>query len=332
MLPVAHILWSHVARNCLLGVSTAREFVRKAARSKPGTTPPGAMRLADLMAIPAAVLGLRDIRGRCTALTRIQLTASCSAACELCDRYEQPQGVVVNSRHRHREPCVAHRRNAGYREEGKFSMGRCCVTGGAPSWSTMTASISTPLNCFWCRRIRNDQRRADGSACRIPKPTHRDRVARSNCNRRAGSMDVPDSSRAWSRASIGLSTSSGSISRRVVRYPPVFPPRSSSSPITFASFPDLTGSIHSFHGDDKDHAKLLSVHAEGGDWTEFLEPSGLMLVSAACHPCYPSLTGTLPEGGTKLDVYGYCFRHEPSLGPVADARHFGCMSMCIVGD
>lgn len=102
---------------------------------------------------------------------------------------------------------------------------------------------------------------------------------------------------------------------RVVRYPPVFPTEVFELTDYLASFPDLTGSIHSFHGDDKDHAKLLSVHAEGGDWTEFLEPSGLMLVSAACHPCYPSLTGTLPEGGTKLDVYGYCFRHEPSLDP-----------------
>ncbi len=50
MLPTAHTLWAHV----WLGIATsatnkAREFVRGAARRAPGTTPPGAIRLADLM-------------------------------------------------------------------------------------------------------------------------------------------------------------------------------------------------------------------------------------------------------------------------------------------
>jgi len=52
MLPVAHILWGHV----WLGMAsqafaTARSFVRAAARAKPGTTPPGAARLADLSVV-----------------------------------------------------------------------------------------------------------------------------------------------------------------------------------------------------------------------------------------------------------------------------------------
>lgn len=50
MVPVSHILWSHV----WLGIATdafdrARAFVRAAAKQKPGTTPPSAQRLSHLM-------------------------------------------------------------------------------------------------------------------------------------------------------------------------------------------------------------------------------------------------------------------------------------------
>ncbi|MGV1036649.1 MAG: acyl-CoA dehydrogenase family protein [Candidatus Nanopelagicales bacterium] len=50
MLPVAHTLWGHVWLGiATAAVDTARTFVRAAARRSPGTTPPGAIRLADLM-------------------------------------------------------------------------------------------------------------------------------------------------------------------------------------------------------------------------------------------------------------------------------------------
>ena len=52
MLPVSHILWSSVWLGMAsAAVDTARRFVRNAARSRPGTTPPGAMRLAELMCL-----------------------------------------------------------------------------------------------------------------------------------------------------------------------------------------------------------------------------------------------------------------------------------------
>ena len=40
-----------------------------------------------------------------------------------------------------------------------------------------------------------------------------------------------------------------------------------------------------------------------------------MLVSAACHPSYSMLTGTLPAEGSLMDIYGFCFRHEPAVDP-----------------
>jgi len=81
------------------------------------------------------------------------------------------------------------------------------------------------------------------------------------------------------------------------------------------SFPTLTGSVHTFTGDDRDHARLLQDLAAGEDWTPSLVPAGTVLCSAACHPLYPTITGPLPTGGARWDVYGTVFRHEPSPDP-----------------
>lgn len=81
------------------------------------------------------------------------------------------------------------------------------------------------------------------------------------------------------------------------------------------SFPDLMGSIHTFSGNDIDHARLLQLADDGKDWTELLEPSELMLASAACHTIYPMIDPVLPEGGRRMEVSGTCFRHEPSIDP-----------------
>jgi acyl-CoA dehydrogenase len=52
MLPSAHILWGHLWFGMASqAVNQARAFVRAAARSKPGTVPPGAQRLAELMVV-----------------------------------------------------------------------------------------------------------------------------------------------------------------------------------------------------------------------------------------------------------------------------------------
>ncbi|GGG28242.1 hypothetical protein GCM10007304_47590 [Rhodococcoides trifolii] len=99
------------------------------------------------------------------------------------------------------------------------------------------------------------------------------------------------------------------------RFPPVFPRESFERTDYIASFPNLTGAINTFSGDNKAHAALLAERSEGKDWDHFLEPAGTMLVSAACHPAYSMLVGTLPDDGVMLDVYGYCFRHEPAVDP-----------------
>jgi seryl-tRNA synthetase len=40
-----------------------------------------------------------------------------------------------------------------------------------------------------------------------------------------------------------------------------------------------------------------------------------MMTPAICYPLYPTATGTLPEGGRRVDLQGYAFRHEPSDDP-----------------
>jgi seryl-tRNA synthetase len=82
------------------------------------------------------------------------------------------------------------------------------------------------------------------------------------------------------------------------------------------SFPDLAGAIEVFRGGDAEHAALLLALDHDADWTELLTASEVALSSAACHPLYSTLTGTLPEGGVRYEVQGYCFRHEPSIDPV----------------
>jgi seryl-tRNA synthetase len=81
------------------------------------------------------------------------------------------------------------------------------------------------------------------------------------------------------------------------------------------SFPDLVGSIDVFEQGEAEHTKILERLDAGGNWAELLTPSNLALCSAACHPLYPLCAGNLAPGGRRFEVFGHCFRHEPSLDP-----------------
>lgn len=98
-------------------------------------------------------------------------------------------------------------------------------------------------------------------------------------------------------------------------FPPLMPRDDFIKTDYLRSFPDLTGSIDTFTGDDQAHIQLLRMAESGEDWTAALTPAEVMLCSAACHPLYAGLAGTVPEGGRRFEVQGYCFRHEPSLDP-----------------
>jgi len=113
-----------------------------------------------------------------------------------------------------------------------------------------------------------------------------------------------------------LATRTGAPDRAYrVHFPPVIPRQLLVQTDYLKSFPDLIGSVHAFHGDDRLHAQLLGQVERGEDWTSVLEPSEVVLRSAACHPVYPLCNGSVPAEGRRFEIHGWCFRHEPSLDP-----------------
>lgn len=83
------------------------------------------------------------------------------------------------------------------------------------------------------------------------------------------------------------------------------------------NFPQLAGTIHSFCGNDHDHAELLRCMGAGEDWTAQQKATDLVLTPAACYPLYPVVArrGRLPANGVLAALQSYCFRHEPSRDP-----------------
>jgi hypothetical protein len=115
------------------------------------------------------------------------------------------------------------------------------------------------------------------------------------------------------------------------RFPPVMPRSVLEQSGYLSSFPDMIGSVSIFRGDNADHKRLIEVAQSGGEWTSFLEAADVSLCPAVCHPLYPTLRGTLPEGGRRYDVSGWCFRREPSLDP-ARMQSFRQHDLVYVGD
>ena len=101
----------------------------------------------------------------------------------------------------------------------------------------------------------------------------------------------------------------------VLRFPPLYPREAFEKTDYIASFPNLTGAISTFTGGNPEHRALLADRDAGLAWDGHLNPAGTMLVSAACHPSYGTLPKVLPEDGALMDIYGYCFRHEPAIDP-----------------
>lgn len=103
-----------------------------------------------------------------------------------------------------------------------------------------------------------------------------------------------------------------------VKFPPVVPRLNLEDNGYVSKFPQLAASIFGFHGSERDAIKQGRLASAHDDWSEFQEPTDLMMLPAACYPVYPAVAanGPLASGGVFVDMEGtWVFRHEPSLDP-----------------
>src|SRR6201996_4445923 len=100
----------------------------------------------------------------------------------------------------------------------------------------------------------------------------------------------------------------------IFRFAPVMARASLEKQGYLQSFPNLIGAVSTLVGTDKEITHSANKHEDGGDWTEDLKPSDLVLAPAACYPIYPiaAKRGLVPDAGYVFDVAADCFRHEPS--------------------
>ena len=103
----------------------------------------------------------------------------------------------------------------------------------------------------------------------------------------------------------------------VMRFPPGMSRRAFERSGYLKGFPHLAGTVHSFCGNEAEHARMLGCVEAGGDWSGNQAMTDIVLTPAACYPLYPAVAarGPLPADGLLFDLQSYCFRHEPSLEP-----------------
>jgi seryl-tRNA synthetase len=100
-----------------------------------------------------------------------------------------------------------------------------------------------------------------------------------------------------------------------MRFPPVMSRKQLEKSGYLKSFPNLLGCVCALHGSEASIRAAADVYETGGDWTQALSSSDLVLSPAACYPVYPiaAARGRLPAGGWQFDIEAEVFRHEPSL-------------------
>lgn len=100
----------------------------------------------------------------------------------------------------------------------------------------------------------------------------------------------------------------------VLRFPPVMSRGQLEKSGYLKSFPNLLGCVCALHGSEHVIRAAADQHEAGGEWTESLAPTDLVLSPAACYPLYPLVAerGAVPKGGLIFDVSADCFRREPS--------------------
>ncbi|MCX6105488.1 MAG: amino acid--[acyl-carrier-protein] ligase [Proteobacteria bacterium] len=100
-----------------------------------------------------------------------------------------------------------------------------------------------------------------------------------------------------------------------VHFPPCINRQVLQKSMYIDSFPQLSGTVFSFTGNDAAHRELSSRLKDDKPWGDLQTMTDCCLTPAACYPVYPTFTGTLPPNGALVDVQNWVFRHEPSEEP-----------------
>jgi acyl-CoA dehydrogenase len=123
MLPFSHILWSSL----WLGIATdavnrARLFIRDAARKKPGSTPAGALRLAEVVALLQTMrCGVQDaVREFEASYDDADALSAIGFALRMNNLKVQSSQLVVQVVAQALTVCGI----SGYKSEGKYSVAR----------------------------------------------------------------------------------------------------------------------------------------------------------------------------------------------------------------
>jgi acyl-CoA dehydrogenase len=123
MLPVSHILWSSAWLGlATAAVDTARRFVRGQARNRPGVTPPGALRVAELVAVHQQMKELVHGAARRfdEAAGRVDELSGLGFAIAMNSLKVAASSLVVDIVGSAMLICGI----AGYREDSEYSLGR----------------------------------------------------------------------------------------------------------------------------------------------------------------------------------------------------------------
>ncbi|MBV9119702.1 MAG: hypothetical protein JOZ39_03260 [Chloroflexi bacterium] len=98
----------------------------------------------------------------------------------------------------------------------------------------------------------------------------------------------------------------------IARFPPVIPRWIVDKSGFQHSFPHLLGTVHALPLDRHAEASRLT---ETASWDEHYAGTDAVLTPAACYPVYATVNPRVPDGGYTVDVFSYCYRHEPSQEP-----------------
>jgi acyl-CoA dehydrogenase len=317
MVPVSHILWSHL----WLGIATdafdrARAFARAAAKQKPGETPPVALRVSHLMSelsllraeVGSALdefVGMADEPGRERLSTMAVVLRFNNLKIAASERLPRRPGDLRNHGLQERHPVQ--RRAPSPRHAVRLPDGR--QRADSPDKRQPVAHRQGGLMAA----VRTATPEQSALLAELLRRRLLVETGVPGLYGRGGTFeDVRE------RLAAMVTRAAAPEAPEQLRFPPILPRRDLEKVGYLKSFPHLAGSVFAFEGTEAEAAEQYERASRHEDWSTHQQMSELVLTPAACYPVYPAIAarGRLPVGGVTVDAgSAYVFRHEPSEDP-----------------